>query len=548
MTAAACDVLIIGAGQAGGALSKHLSDGGIRVTCLEQGGWVLPAQYPHFSDEWEIEKRREWGFDPNMRDLSADYPVTGAATTMMYAGVGGSTLHYLGAWPRYKPVDFRKGTEHGLGSTIDWPISYEELAPFYDIHDADVGIAGCAGDPANPPTPERYGPPIKPGKLGLIAADALDRLGWQWWPCDNSVLTRPRDGRLECNYCASCIGCPRGSIGSSDYTYWRDAVSNGVDLRTHARVEEITMGPGGRADGAVYVDVRTGAREQVRASIVIVCANGIGSPRLLLMSRPKGHPNGLCNSYDLVGRHLMHHVYGFVDVWLGQATEGYKGTFAPTIFSSEFYETDLSRGFVNGYMICVVRQPGPAVTAAGSATGVYVPWGEDHHDTFRDRFARHLLLAVQGEDLALAANRVTLDPQATDSSGLPAPHVDYQLCENDIRIAEHGVSRCLEVAEALGAVGTDTLVPAYPPPGWHLLGTTRMGHGPEDSVTNKWHQTWEVPNLFCVDGGSLATSAGANPTSTIGALAVRCATYIKRHHRTILEQARTPSNAAAPTI
>ena len=129
------DVLIIGAGPGGAGNALKLAKAGMKVVCLEQGPWVKPTDHPHYHDEWELEKQRGWAYDPNVRQLPEDYPVTGTTTPYMMNNVGGSTVHYAGHWPRYKPVDFRKGTEHGLEGTIDWPISYEDLAPFYDEND-----------------------------------------------------------------------------------------------------------------------------------------------------------------------------------------------------------------------------------------------------------------------------------------------------------------------------------------------------------------------------------------------------------------------------
>jgi choline dehydrogenase-like flavoprotein len=535
------DVLIIGAGQAGGAIANRLSGAGIRVVCLEQGDWVQPADYPQFEDEWELEKLRRWNFDPNVRQLPEDYPVTGVTAPMMFNGVGGSTLHYLAGWPRYRPSDFRRGTEHGLEGAIDWPITYEDLEPYYAQGDAAVGISGIVGDPSNPPRPERD-PAIAPGKLGLKAARAFNELGWAWWPGDNAIITRPRDRRLACNACGSCIGCPRGSLGSADVTFWPGALANGAELRTNARVSQIKLGSDGRVDGATYIDRTTGAEHRVKAKVVVVAANGIGTPRLLLMSAQAGHPDGLANGNGLVGRHLMHHTYGYIDVFFDEPIEGFKGAFGFALASQQFAETDIDRGFVGGFGLFTARSSGPMTAAMGNNARVPIPWGAGHHDAFAERFARHMTIAVQGDDLPRLDNRVTLDPEVKDSSGLPAPHVEYKLGPNDLALTEYGLDRGEELARALGAREVVRVGVATIPPAWHLLGTARIGNSPEDSTCNKVHQTWEVPNLFVCDGSSLVTAGSVNPTSTITALALRCADYIKSHHREIAEQRVTPAN------
>ncbi|ANI40665.1 GMC family oxidoreductase [Mycolicibacterium vaccae] len=543
------DVLVIGAGPGGAGVTLELVQAGYKVICLEQGPWVSSTEHPHYHREWEIEKQRGWAYDPNVRGLPEDYPVTGFTTPYLMNNVGGSTMHYAGHWPRYKPVDFRKGTEHGLEGTIDWPISYEELAPYYDKNDAIYGISGTVGDPSYP---DRSGvdrdPPVLPGKLGRNFANALGGLGWHWWPSDNAIITRPRENR-DADVAAGneLSGSPTGSLSTPAHTHWPFAIALGADLRTFARVEQIHA-KNGKATGATYIDTRTGDRHEITAKIVVVAASGIGTPRLLLMSAQKGHPDGLANSNGLVGKYLMHHIFAFCDAWFDKPMEGYKGAFGAPLYSHEFYHTDTDRGFVNGFGMQVARSFGAAFSAMGSHTGYVAPWGADHRNFFNDHFGNHLMVFMFGEDLPVETNCVTLDTDAKDSSGLPAAHVNWEPHANDIALANFGIDRIFDAARALGAVETNDTGVLNPPPGWHLMGTCRMGNNPQDSVTNKWNQTWDIPNLFVVDGSSLTTGGAVNPTSTIGALAVRAGEYISRRFADIVDQKTTPSNADAPAI
>lgn len=546
------DVLVIGAGAAGAAMSKRLSDGGLRVVCLEQGDWLNQMNRPHLYDSWELERVRSWDWRTDVRQGDEDYPATGNLAPMMMNGVGGSTLVYAGAWPRFKPVDFRKGTEHGMEGTIDWPISYEDLEPYYAINDHEVGIARRTGDPGNPPRPPGWGPATKGGKVGNTTGRGFNALGWHWWPADNAILTKEKDGRLSCNDCGFCLsGCPRGSIASTDLTYWPKAIANGVDLRVNARVERIVV-RNGKATGAVYVDRATGIEREITAKIVVLAANAIGTPRLLLLSEQAGHANGLSNDNDMVGRHLMLHSWAAEDFWFDEPMAEFKGVETAVSYSQQFYNTDTDRGFVNGFSLQVGTALGAAHSALGTNTGNRAPWGAEHRAFFNTHFGRHVLIQVQGEDLPVASNRVTLDPHVVDSSGIPAPHINYVLHENDRRLVEWGRERAHEVAHASGRVvdaassgvrGVDT-----PPPGWHLMGTCRMGNSPVDSVTNKWNQTWQVPNLFIADASSLVTSGAVNPTSTVQAIAVRAAEYIKRRFGDITSQRVTPSNSDVPDL
>ena len=516
------DVLVIGSGMAGAAIAKRLSDHGVRVVCLEQGPWVLASEHPHYSNEWEFELRRQWNRSVAGREHAADYPVTADhVDVMLYNGVGGSTNHYNAHWPRLKPVDFRKGAEHGLAGSADWPITYEDLAPYYELNDVELGISGVAGDPANPPRAPRQTPPLPQGPHGRRLAAAFERLGWHWWPADNAIITEDYDGRVACNQCGACRnGCPRGSLAMMSRTYWPKALKNGVELRPFARVEQITTGERGHADGAIYIDLRTGERHRQRASIVVLCANGLGSPRLLLLSASGRFPNGLANQSGLVGRYLMHHAYAEQTIVFDEPVDSYAGAYGAPLLSQEFYDTDVRRGFVNGFTF----QIGRGSTAAHTA--VTLPWGRAHRAAFARLFNHEIWFGLQAEDLPVYTNRVELDPAHCDSTGLPGVTVHWELHPNDRRLVEFGVARAFELAAAAGAAELHTTGVAEQNPGWHLLGTCRMGADPETSVTDADHQAWDVPQLYICDGSSFVTGGSVNPTSTIGALALRCADRI----------------------
>lgn len=518
------DILVIGSGMAGAAVSKRLSDHGARVVCLEQGPWVLPVEHPHYSHEWEFELMRDWNRNPNLRRAATDYPVTPAGditAPMLMNVVGGSTTHYNAHWPRLRPSDFRKGIEHGLEGSADWPISYEDLAPYYEINDAELGASGIHGDPAVPPRSPRATKPLPFGAHGRRMAEAFEKLGWHWWPADNAIISEDYDGRVACNQCGSCRnGCPRGSLAMTTRTYWPKAIRNGVELRDLCRVERITTDEHGQADGAVYIDLRAGERKRQRASIVVLCASGFGTPRILLLSANGTHPNGLANSSGLVGRYLMHHAYAEQTIVFDEPVNSFSGAYGAPIYSQQFAETDVSRGCVNGFTF----QIGRGSTAAHTA--VNLPWGKGHRDAFAGMFNHEIWFSVQAEDLPVHDNRVELDDARADSSGLPGLKLYWDFHPNDRRLVEWGVERAKELADAANAKALITSGPAVPNPAWHLLGTCRMGDDPETSVTDADHQAWDVPNLYICDGSSFVTSGAVNPTSTIGALALRCADRI----------------------
>ena len=230
----------------------------------------------------------------------------------------------------------------------------------------------------------------------------------------------------------------------------------------------------------------------------------------------------------------MFHPYAMVMGVFDEQLEGYKGPLGCAIISSEFYETDLTRGFVRGYAFQVIRNPGPATTAQGFVLSSPIPWGSDHHRVFGERFGRTITVAVIGEDLPESHNRVSLDPTLTDSYGIPAPKVDYIMSENSLKMMDHGIARATEVLQAAGA--KEVLVnPLLRPAGWHLLGTARMGADAGNSVVDGYGRSHDVKNLFIIDGSIFVTAGAVNPTSTIQALALHIADYFKQNARHLLD-------------
>jgi choline dehydrogenase-like flavoprotein len=350
-------------------------------------------------------------------------------------------------------------------------------------------------------------------------ARGFDRLGWHWWPSDSAILTRDYDGRRACVNCGPCdLGCPIGAKASTDVTYWPKAIEAGARLVTRARVREITLGPDGLVDGAIYYD-RDGRERRQQASAVVVAANGIGTPRLLLNSRSPRFPDGLANRSGQVGRYLMFHPYAIVRGVFDEPLGGYRGPIGCSIISQEFYETDLSRGFVRGYSFQVARGLTPIASATGGSIGDRVAWGRGHRRAYDERFDRTITVAVIGEDLPEAHNRVDLDPTLADGSGIPAPRVTYALSENSRRMLDHGIARAREALLAAGAHAV-AVNPLLRPGGWHLMGTARMGRDPATSVIDAEGRCHDVPNLYVVDGSTMVTCAGVNPTSTIQAVAL----------------------------
>jgi len=521
------DVLIIGAGASGAAIAWSLTETRMRILCLEQGDWMSSSHYPTTRNNWEAQQFGAHHVDPNVRGLESDYPVNGTDSpidVLNFNAVGGSTIAYAAHFPRLHPSDFRVRTLDGVAD--DWPVSYDDLEPYFVQNDRIMGVSGLPGDPMYPPKQLPL-PPIPIGLVGETVARGFDRLGWHWWPSDSAILSQPYEGRDKCLNLNPCMtGCSQGAKGSVDITYWPEALRAGVELRTRCRVREVTVNADGMADGVVYYDA-DGKECFQKAEVVIMACNGVGTPRILLNSRSKQFPDGLANRSGLVGKNLMFHPVAVATGVFEERLDTHKGPQGCCILSKEFYETDLERGFVRGYNMQVTRgAAGPLATAMKGLAGGTIPWGPGHHEQF-DRYFDHTVqcLAVC-EDLPEECNQVTLDPELTDSSGIPAPKVTYRLSENSKTMLAHGLERGKEVMRAAGAVEIIE-TPLLRPGGWHLLGTARMGTDPERSVVNGWGRSHDVKNLFIVDGSIFVTAGGVNPTSTIQALALYIGDRIK---------------------
>ncbi|HKI73956.1 MAG TPA: GMC family oxidoreductase [Pseudomonadales bacterium] len=522
------DVLIVGAGASGAAMAWSLADTRMRILCLEQGDWVNSASYPSNRKGWEVEGFGPFNIDPNIRKLDTDYPINNTDSpinVVNFNGVGGGTILYAAHFPRLHPSDFRVKSLDGVAD--DWPISYDTLEPYFAQNDRIMGVAGLAGDPMYPPKQ----PPLPPIPLGLVGetiARGYNKLGWHWWPSDSAIITQPYEGRGQCLNLSPCMsGCAQGAKSSTDITYWPEAIRRGVELRTRCRVREITVNRAGMADGVIYYDADGNECFQ-KAEVVVMACNGVGTPRILLNSTSNKFPDGLANRSGLVGKNLMFHPPGFVQGRFEERLDSHKGPRGCCILSKEFYETDLSRGFVRGYNMQITRGAGPFATAMQGLMSGNIPWGPGHHEAFDKQFDHTASIGILCEDLPEAHNCVTLDPNLKDSNGIPAPKINYTLGENTRKMLEHGIARATEVMEAAGAVEINS-GGLLRPSGWHLLGTARMGNDPQTSVVNHWGRSHDVKNLFIIDGSVFVTAGGVNPTSTIQALALYVADTMKKN-------------------
>jgi choline dehydrogenase-like flavoprotein len=521
------EVLIIGAGASGAVAANYLARQGIRVVCLEQGDWPDESKYVGRRPEHEIVVNPRWHANPNVRLQRQDYPVDISECDVdisMYNGVGGGTILWTAFWHRMLPSDFRVKTLDNVAA--DWPISYRDIADDYEEVEHDMGVSGLAGDPAYPPRNPYPLPAFPLERAGVKFGEAMNRLRWHWWPGTNAIPSRQWNSLNACVRRGVCgMACADGAKATLDKTHWPGAIAAGARLITGARVKEVTVNERGLATGAVYIDT-SGIEQVVKADVVILCANGIGTSRLLLLSKSRRFPNGLANSSGRVGRGLMLHPTGLVVGIMDEKMETWHGPRGQIANSMEFYESESSRGFVRGSKWSLVSSGGPLGFALGLGLS-----GEQHQQAMLNTFGRTMPILTFAEDLPEEHNRVELDETLTDSDDIPAPKIVYKVGENTRRILEFNIDKAAQALREAGAVETIKTAINREFGGAHLMGTARMGVDPSASVVNEWGRTHDVENLYIADASVFVTGGAVNPTATICALALRFAKQLAQGRR-----------------
>jgi choline dehydrogenase-like flavoprotein len=500
------DMVVVGAGAGGITLAQRLARAGWRIVILEKGPFWDPDR------DWVSDER---GSAPlywrDKRIIGGNDPIE-MGKNNSGVGVGGSMTHFAGYTPRFHPSDFEVRTRDGVA--VDWPLSYWELRPYFEVLERELPVAGQDwpwGDPHTYP----HGPHPIAGAAAK-AWDGARRYGIEMRVGPVSITNGVFGNRPHCIYRGFCVqGCKVNAKASPLITHLPDAIEHGVEVRADSmaiRVE--TDGATGRCTGVTYV---ADGREVFQAAdAVAVCAYAIETPRLLLNSTSKRHPNGLANANDLVGRYVMVQGATQVAARFPELLRMYKAP-PPEVSSEQFYETDESRGFARGFSIQTVA-PLPIDWAEHVLADGH--WGRSLREYMRD-YNHWTVLGVLCELLPQADNRVTLADQK-DRYGMPVARFDYGLCENDRKNVDYATKVMDEIWDGAGA--QDTLkIDRYA----HLVGGCRMGFSPDDSVVDSSHRAWGVPNLFVVDGSVLPTQGAANPALAIMALAARAADLLK---------------------
>ncbi len=533
------DVIIVGSGAGGGMSAYVLAQKGLKVALIEKGRNAYPTlgaqtlRQSLFGND-ELRLRRYFGFHDPFSEPRTLVQTTGAeAKIQEFQGlgvtVGGGTVFYDGDCPRVQQADLQALTNYGAvpgANLVDWPITYSDLAPHYDEVERLVGVQGAAGAD---PFAEKRGPyPMPPGrqpKVATLLAKGAKALGYHPHPmpmANNSIAYRGRPACVDCGFCG--VGCPIDAKGSTAVTVIRDALLTGnLTLLPETCVTKLLTTTDGAHATGVEVIGPDGATQTLTATHVILAANAIETPRLLLASANPAHPNGIGNSSGQLGCNLMFHMVFAVIGVFDEEVRSYRSRVV-THAMGDFTVSDGSPDYLRGGYIELGGQQGAI------DFGISLPW-QMHKQLMVDGKYRRKIgsVSMMGEDMPQLSNRVELDAKVRDIYGRPVARVTYVRHARDQAVMDRYMPKLKEIAVAAGAVETleiDFVQQDGVPNSRHLLGTTRMGADPKASVTDLWGRLHDVDNVWVADGGVYPTSTGFNPTLTQQALAHRTATYL----------------------
>jgi len=496
------DFLIVGAGAGGATLACKLAEKGFSVVVLDAGPFWRPLD--DFASDELAQQALYWTDD---RITGGEDPIALGGNNSG-RGVGGSTIHFSMISLRFRPEWFKSNSQLGYG--FDWPISYDEIAPYYAEVEEALKVAGPVNYPWGPPR-RRY--PYRAHEVnaaGLVLARGAEKLGLKWAPTPLATVSAPRGKSPPCVYRGFCnFGCSTNAKQSALIVWIPRALRAGGEVRDLAMAGRIEIDQRGRVAGVEYF--REGAWRFQKARNVVVAGYAIETPRLLLNSACPQFPQGLANSSGLVGTHLTTHAGPGAWATFDEEIRWYKGP--PNMAVTEHWNyTDDGKDFHGAYAF-MSQGPLPMAWAQVLATSRGL-WGEDlRREMLNYNHTAGFVPVAETEPRR--QNRVELADE-TDQFGLRIPRVTFSYSENDRRLQRHAIRFMSEMLEAAGGYNIWTNDDTS-----HILGTCRMGDDPRTSVVDADGRSWDIPNLWVCDGSLFPTCGGVNPSLTIQALACR---------------------------
>jgi len=560
------DVVTIGAGWTAGILAWKLTAAGHSVVSLEQGinQWTFPDfSMDHDAEAYVIRKKMmiditkvSWTWRPNtglpalpMRQYGSFHPGQ---------GLGGSAAHWSAQLWRFLPTDFtyRSHTidRYGVdklprGSTIqDWPITYDDIEPYYDEFEYDIGASGQAGNingqkipggnPFEGPRTRDYPhPPLVRNQASDMFWNACENLGYHPFPQPSGITTRAfidrfgnqRSGCLYCGFCTR-YGCEVDAKATGLTTHTPAALATGrYQVRTGVRVIRIEVGSDGQATGVTYIDC-DGAERFQPADVVVSSAYPLGNVQLLLNSRGAPHANGVGNDEGMVGKNFTYQLAAtpVKGLWKNKTFGLYMGNVSTCNLIYDFNADDFDHSnldFVGGSQIYAALGEREPISTFLNWSDLSSASGSAYIKSFAEGWDSYVDINIQGESLPYHDQFMDLDPNYTDAWGQPLLRLSFDFHENDRKMYAFIASKCEEIMRAMNPDETPFKAPALDPyridvyQTTHITGGAIMGTDPSNSVVNRYGQVWDTPNVFVTGAAQYPQNPGANPTGTLAALA-----------------------------
>ncbi len=584
------EVVTIGAGWSAAILAWKLTEAGHRVVSLEQG--PMRYTYPDFAHNHDALRyqnryalmhslgRESWTWRPNPRAPSLPMRRYGAFHPGQ--GFGGSGVHWSGQYFRFLPYDFRYRSHHierygegklPEGSTIqDWPVSYEELEPYYSEAEWDLGVSGQVGnlrgeliEGGNPYLPQSRDYPLPPLITSIPAemfADACREMDYRPFVMPSGIQSqaytdRFGNTRAGCVYCGFCTryGCHVDAKASGHNVHAPVALASGRwDIRPHAKATRINLDRAGLATGVSYIDLNTGEEHEQPADIVISTGYTMTNVRMLMLSRSDVHPGGIGGDRGQLGRNFTYQILRepATGVFEGRRFNLFMGNTSTQQTLYEFYGDNFDHsdlGFIGGGGIfCTPGEREPVGTAgdtpfgeAGNGEngeegendgGPTRGWGRAWKENLRRNWDAYVPITFQGESIAYSDHRFDLDPNYRDAFGLPLLRMTFDFKENERDMYRFVARRVIEIMRRMNPTRMETEeelgdFSIEPYQSTHINGGAIMGTDPGNSVTNGYGQVWDTPNVFVTGAALYPQNPGANPSATMGALAYRTGDALK---------------------
>jgi gluconate 2-dehydrogenase alpha chain len=560
------DIAIVGLGAAGGVAVLPLARAGLKVAGIEAGTWMDPRSFKPDEIHNNVralvtsvpKARRE---TPTFRTSPAATARQGAVHPMMNA-IGGTSIHYHAQSWRLNPWDFRARSlaieRYGpsaipAGTTLeDWPLTYDDLEPYYDTVEYEVGVSGKAGniqgriDPRGnifegPRRREYPMPPLRDTDFTDHMMAAAKKIGWHPFRGPAAINSEPYRGRPGCAYHGYCDrgGCHISAKNSTAVSTIPEArKTRNLSIFDRAQVTRILTGGDAKVSGVLYL--RQGKEYFQPAKVVLLACYTYENTRLLLLSKSKAYPHGLANNRGQVGKHYFGH-------WDAQAGVGvsalfpfdlntWYGAIAQGVVVDDWADDNFNHaglGFIGGYSLHAYHEKHPIASAAMSTFGRAPAWGSQWKAFIRENAGRWTSAYLQGTSFPYENTWLDLDPQVKDPLGDPVCRVTSGPKQNEPRAAEFATAKMEEWFHAAGAIEVVQTVGSGPRLSTHAFGGTRMGDNPETNVVDKWGFSHEVPNLGMLGGSVMGTNGARNPTLTLQALAWRTADHLIQNWKSI---------------